>query len=62
MSAISAAISARRRLARALLTAALAVSLLPLPGCGYNHRLIQKCRRHRWRVTLVRFWPRHERL
>ncbi|WP_244101310.1 LemA family protein [Burkholderia ambifaria] len=32
----SAAISARRSLARALLTAALAVSLLALAGCGYN--------------------------
>jgi len=32
----SAAISARRGLARALLSAALAVSLLALAGCGYN--------------------------
>lgn len=32
----SAAISVRRRLARALLTGALALSVLSLPGCGYN--------------------------
>ncbi|RQR33485.1 LemA family protein [Burkholderia sp. Bp9015] len=36
MSKSSMAMSARRRLARALLTGALALSLLSLSGCGYN--------------------------